>query len=63
MTDKKTLRLLTLGRDFAAFLPDYRLLGVDPGLLFVSNRPDGRQSLDLPEEVVQCLLYQLSKND
>lgn len=51
--------LLKKGRRFAKFLPDYRVLGVDPGFLFVSTRNDHRASIDLSEEVVDTLLKHL----
>ena len=50
------LRMLKTGREFASFLPGYRLLGVDPGYLFVSLDPYNRCSIDLPEEIVDHLL-------
>ena len=52
----KSLRMLAKGRRFAKHLPGYRILGVDPGYLFVSaNGP----SIDLPEQVVDYLLKEL----
>ena len=48
--------MLAKGRRFAKHLPGYRILGVDPGYLFVSaNGP----SIDLPEQVVDYLLKEL----
>jgi hypothetical protein len=55
------IELLRKGRRLAEFLPDYALLGVDPGCLFRSTKDAYRDTLDLPEDVVDCLLKHLEK--
>ena len=62
--DPHTIDLLCKGRRLAPYLPDYKLLGVDPGCLFVSTKPnDWREQIDLPEDVVDCLLKHLEKKE
>lgn len=55
------LKMLKKGEEFAKYLPDHRLLGVDPGYLFVSNDPYNRKSIDLSEDVVDTLLRHLRR--
>lgn len=53
--------MIRVGLLFAEYLPQYRLLGVDPGYLFVSRHPDHRPSVNLTEEVVETLLAALEE--
>ena len=53
------LKMLDKGRRFAKFLPNHRLLGVDPGYIFVSKDPYDRRSIDITEEVLDTLLMKL----
>jgi hypothetical protein len=50
------MRMMEKGKKLAALLPNYRLLGWDPGFLFVSTLNDHRKPIDLPEDVVEALL-------
>lgn len=60
---KHTKDMLRKGHAFAKLLPNYRLLGVDPGFLFVSDARDHRQPLDLPEDVIDSILSKVSTRE
>jgi hypothetical protein len=56
--DTHTQSMLERGRRFAKLLPEgYRLMGVDPGFLFVSDKH--RASLDMTEAQVDSILAQI----
>jgi len=55
----RTFNMLAKGQEFAKYLPNHVLLGVDPGYLFTSTNPRDVSSLDMSENVLDTLLEQL----
>ena len=55
-TERKGLAMLEKAKRVAPLLGDWRILGVDPGYLFVRANEKERGSIDLPSDVVESLL-------
>lgn len=57
LREKRRQEMNEKGQKFATFLPDYHLIGVDPGYLFAAKYGS---SISLPEFVVDHLLELLT---